>query len=716
MYIVHMNDALYLFKYILELDRKIKTIVHKTHSKSLIDEIYNNLLNTYFINAYNEQKHLASPEKSAVPTSRCADVSQKHLASIISYDEFLINLSLATSGISVLFDNCIIYGQFVYDLLIGKTEQCNEIVVASHDISTRDAFKKYLQLICDDDIFCVYQLNNIKIKVHKKLYTCIQEILLECENNIYGVCFDGVDVIMHPLCHMKLMYNNISDSDIFHIKTDDIESISKYANAVIHNEFKVFEQLLDRITINHIDSYIIDMLYRICIYFDKYEYIDVLFKNKYNPPIDTIFDAIRDDKIKYINLLLKHKINIDVLNSDGFSPIEYALNIYANIVNSESNDVIKQTILLLNKCKYTRNPKWWDLVNGIQIYNINQKSDYDKYIYQDIKESKINSIKQLNNCIVRHLIKFRMVTDLRCFVRHNIKFIDMKDLFNVITESHSSEILNYVEQYIPMSDDLIMIYFELRLYEKIIKIPDKINMENTLNHLIKQNDIKGLVFIFEYIDKTSPKRIYSNGNTLLHLLCIHSNERSDVTLEKSTTPQISYDTFRCLRVLLNYFPESINISNNDGNIPIFLACKSNYINELLLVENSDITKTNSYGDTYLHNIIRNGSIDVLNKVFMCGVIQKNNLIDSINYNNETALILASKLQNQDYCNMLIDYGADLDICDCYGNSIYHYIGLYCLSGINIDTISDKKNFVGLTPTDYIVRHVCNKVSQINTKR
>lgn len=684
MYIVHMNEELYLFKYILELDKKIKTFIHEPHLKSSIDEIYNNLLNTYFINVYNKQNTLTS---------------------LVSYDEFLINLSLATSGISILFDNCVIYGKFVYNMLIGNLEQCDEIVVAPYEISTNDVFKKYLQFICDDDIFNVYQLNNTKIKVHKKLFTCIQEILLECENNIYGVCFDGVDIIMHPLCHMKLMFH-ISDSDII---TDDIVNISKYANTIIYNDINVFEHLIDGSVNRCNNSYIMDMLYRICIYFDKYEYIDILFKNKYNPPIDTIFDAIRDNKIKYINLLLKYKINIDVLNSDGFAPIEYALNIYANTDNLESNDITKQIILLLNKCRYTRNPKWWNLVNSMNIYNINQKSEYDKNIYKDIKENKINSIKLLNNCIIRNLIKFRMMTELRCFVKHNNKFIDIKELFNVITETHSSEILDYIEQFIPISDDLIMLYFELRLYEKIIKISDKINLERTLNHLIKQNDIKGLIFIFEYIDKTSPKKLYSNGNTLLHLLCIHSNERTDVT------PQISYDIFRCLKVLINYFPESINISNNIGNIPIFLACKNNYVNELLLIENSDITKINSYGDTYLHNIIRNGSIDVLNKVLMCGVIQKNNLINIVNHNNETAIILASKLKNQDYCNMLIDYDADLDICDCYGNSIYHYIGLYCLSNINIDTISDKKNYMELTPSDYIIRHVCNKIFPMNVK-
>ena len=677
-----MNDTLHVFKHVLELDMKIKQIVSKTQSKSVIDEIYNNLLNSYFIDAYNEKNQLLS---------------------IISYDDFLINLSLITSGISILFNDCVIYGRFVYNILVGKNEECDEIVVASYNISTRDSFKKYLQLMNDDDIFYVYKLNNIKIKVHKKIYTCIQEILLGCENNIYGVCFDGIDVIMHPLCHMKLMYNNISDSDIFHIKTDDIENISRYANAIVYNKLKVFENLLE--TTTYIDSYIVDMLYRICIYFDKYEYIDSLFKNKYNPPIDTIFDAIKDYKVKYIDLLLKHKINVDVLNCDGFSPIEYALNNYENNINSDSNDSIKQIILLLNKCKYTRNPKWWDLVNGIKIYNVNQKSDYDKCIYQYIKENKIDSIKKLNNCILRNLIKYRMVTELRYFVKHNIKFIDLKELYGNIIESCSSEIMDYIEPFVPMSDDLIMTYFNLRLYEKIIKISGNINIEYILNCLIKSNDIKGLVFIFEYIDKMSSKRIYSNGNTLLHLLCIISNERLDIT------PQISYDTFRCMKVLLNYFPESINVSNNDGNIPIFLSCKNNYVNELLLSENSDVTKRNSLGDTYLHNIIRNGSIDVLNKVFMCGIIQKNNLLDDVNNNNETALILASKIQNQNYCNMLIDYGANLDICDCYGNSIYHYIGLYCLSNVNIDTISDKKNHVGLTPTDYIIRHVCNKVTK-----
>ena len=130
--------------------------------------------------------------------------------------------------------------------------------------------------------------------------------------------------------------------------------------------------------------------------------------------------AIQNNKIQYIELLLKYKINMDVIDENGYSPIEYALNIFIGDKN------IRQIILLLNSCKYTRNPKWWDHINSFGIYNVNPKNDYDKCIYQDINNEKILMIQQLNDCILHNLVKFRMITEIRYFIKHNINFLNIK--------------------------------------------------------------------------------------------------------------------------------------------------------------------------------------------------------------------------------------------------------------------------------------------------
>ena len=67
------------------------------------------------------------------------------------------------------------------------------------------------------------------------------------------------------------------------------------------------------------------------------------------------------------------------------------------------------------------------------------------------------------------------------------------------------------------------------------------------------------------------------------------------------------------------------------------------------------------------------------------------MIDAINNENETPIMLACKLKRQDFCNLLIDNKADLEIADKNGDTIYHYIGLYSLSNVNVDTIICKKN-------------------------
>ena len=673
-----MNDDIEysnIIELICSLDNKIKSLSKSTKRIPEQQVFYDLLRNSYYINIYDYDIH-----------------------NIMSCDEFEMKLALLTKGACMLFDNCIMYGKFIYDMLMGQTNGYVEIYIAPMYANSNIYFDKYMKLSMESDKYYTYTYENIKININKRVYTHISELMCECDctNNI---CFDGENIIAHPLFFLKILLHDTYDIINYN---NGMNGIMKYLNPIVYDDYDTFVTLVNDKRVNDTEK-----IFNTCIYFEKYNYIEYMIKNDMIPNATTIFKAIKYNKFQYIKLLMEQQIDIDVLNNDGFSPIEYAMNMYTNEMHA-GNDVlyIQQIIVLLNKQKYSRNPKWWDLINSIKIYNSEPMCKFDKCMSEKLKNVRGISIRNLNDVIINTMIDNNMVAELLHYITKHFQFINIDNMLKYIQCTNNLNILNYIEHYIPVSNELIKLYFNMQLYDKLVNIIPDIDVEYILFYLVEIFDVKGLVFMFEYIDKLSPKRIFQNGNTILHLLCKNSNN------PESMTPELSHTVLLCLKIILNYNPELVNIKNDDGDTPIFLSNKNNYMNELLIMSDSDLYNINNIGDTYLHNIVRNGSIDVLNKALLCGVVQRNELMDKRNNNNETALILACKMKKQDHCNILINYGANTELCDNFGNSLYHYIALYGLSLIKIDTIRENKNFMGYSPREYIVQNVCNELDSV----
>lgn len=669
--------------------------------------LYNKLVDTE-----NKIKQL-SPEEQ--PDTFGIDVYDKtfHIENIIPQREFMIRLSLATNGLHVIFAECIMYGKFIYDLLTNETSHTENIYIAQYKIKS-ELYHKYLVSTGEDDSFTHYEFNKkysclpVKIYISKKIYLSIAEVLLEPSAS---VCFaqhnhgcDGIYVVMHPICHMHLLYN--IDMNLF----GDVE-MKKYILPIVYNEYKTFVKLLD----DNIPQHIVEVIYKTCLYFDRHEYFGTLLKKKFSPPIDIIYSAITNNKPQYIETLLKHKMNIDVLNANGLSPIEHAIDLITNnnkcsMTNNDKTPLYpnNRLLVLLNSCKYTRNPKWWDNINAYNFFEPTQNTEYDKCVYADIKINNPKTITGLNDCIIRNLIRHNMVTELIQFTKHNIKFMTIQQFINSIIEFNRPEILNYTENVFPITHELICVYFKFQMYEKILACKKHIDFERVFNYIFTEHDINGLVFIFEYFnDCALTSKIFSNGNTLLHLLCMNNNVETSTMCQQEL-----YTIYKCFRILMNYCPQTLNIRNIDGNTPISMACKNNYLTELLINEKCDVTNVNCIGDTYLHTIIRYGTLDVLYKVIVCGVVRENNLITIVNRTHETPLLLACKLRKQELCNVLIDNGADTDTADHFGNTIYHYIGMYGLDKINIKYVANKKNLQNISTEDCIVKYVMNEIKSM----
>lgn len=634
-----------------------------------------------------------------------------NIKNINNYNDFLTKLSLSMHGTYAMFDDCFICGSFIYNLLCEKQhcsqknkDNINEITIFPSIKTDISIFDKYLSYISEDVNFTTYSGYDIVFKISNKKYKSAQEVLLYFVDKENGACFDGNNIIIHPLCFINMMKYELFDENITLDGYDNqrFQCTSKYIKPIMYNDITMFKEIITMQQIHSIPQDAIDSIYNVSLYLKRYDFIDYLLKNNVKPPINTVFDAIRDNQKEYIELLIKYKINIDVLNVDGFSPIEYALNIFRYDEN------IYNLVLLLNNYKYERNPKWWDYVNNIKIYNVTVKNEFDKAVLENIQENNgnISTIEQLNNCLVRNMIKSNMFRELRLFVRKNIKHIDVCTLLQQIIEFQNTKILFYVSQYIPISNELIQTYFDLQVYETLLEIADKdinvFNMTLILNHLIEKCDIKGIIFIFEYIDTSFAKFVFHDGSTLLHRLCTQNQYPEDDLMRLKQ--------IQCFKVLLHYYPESYNIRNDDGDTPLFCACNNSYFTELLLSKEINLIDKNNIGDTYLHKIIRNGSFETLLRLFACGTKNIGNVINEKNKNNETPVLLACKLKKQECCNILINNGADITIPDENENTLYHYISLYGLSKINVDALPEIRNQFGFTPTDYLIQTICDNIN------
>lgn len=435
----------------------------------------------------------------------------------------------------------------------------------------------------------------------------------------------------------------------------------------------------------------IDELYKIFLYFQKYKFIDFLLIKRYYPPNMTVFYAIKNKLIGYLELLKTHKIKLDIIDKNGLTPIEYSIRLYSQ------DKTYYDIVIILNNFKYTRNPKWFDIMMKTKLYNSQPKNKFDETILHNITNHKDTlTIVEINTYILLNLIQDNKIFEMMNYIKQNIKFINFDVILNDITSNHRKEVLHYIENFIPKNNKLFRTYFNLHLYEKILKLMEFIDYDDIMNYLIEKIDLHGVIFLYEYLQKNNGKKIInSNGDTLLHLLCKYYN-----IIENDNY----MDQKKFIQILLNYDQTIVNIKNNQGFTPIFLVHQNNYLTEILLSV-SDINIKINNDETYLHHLVKNGNIHVFNKIFMYQEQWDMNLINMKNNDGETPLILASKMKRQDICNVLIHNKSDIYISDKNGNTIFHYICLFNLTQIYITTIPEIKNHKDETPSNNVIKYI-----------
>lgn len=426
-------------------------------------------------------------------------------------------------------------------------------------------------------------------------------------------------------------------------------------------------------------------LFKICMLLELHDYCNQIISTQKQITSKLIFKVIENDDITYLDLLLKHRnFNFDVLSDDGLTPIEYALRLY-----KDYHKGYLFTVQRLCSIEFTRHPKWYDFVQDTKLFQTNTTSIEELSIFEEIKQTTNKTITNINTFILKYYVKTNQIEQFVKYLKYVQKFFNEQDVLLEIIKCNSKQIASKSFDLFHDKFEVFRIFFKLEMYEDIVNHKKDLDIKETVFQLIRDNDYKGLVFMFEYIDKKCIHLVNESGDNLLHILCSNNSQ--------------SKEHINTFRVLLSYDSELINKVNSSSETPIFHACSNANIIELLLDCKIDMHHKDKNGNTFLHRIVESGTEQVLCKSLMFA----HNILDIRNSQLETPIILATKLQKENFINLLIQNGADVNIADSNGNTVSHYVCQFGLSKVKIN-LTDETNNLGETPTDFIIKKLIDE--------
>jgi hypothetical protein len=305
-----------------------------------------------------------------------------------------------------------------------------------------------------------------------------------------------------------------------------------------------------------------------------------------------------------------------------------------------------------------------NVINNLCIEEIIKKDDGELFV---LYTSKIHMIKKFKTpysksleTIIHLIIKYIPKNIISCLIE-----------LDLLSDYYKYRIILMTEQ---------LQFFDEELLEKIMKkdIDDIMTSEqkNIISKLLIDVINNGLTRSFYIITKLQPKLITTNMDILFDI----ENEKSRDILE----------------IIFKKIPKMVNHKNNNSKTLLMHYSEKGYGNLVLLLLKYKVKyyEVDSNGENFLHYLVRYNQRDVLYNVI--NFVQS--IINDKNDNQETPILLASKLGNEDMFYLLNDNNANLLCSDIYGNMPYHYI---CLNKICIGImIKNIKNKFDLTPKDY----------------
>lgn len=521
-----------------------------------------------------------------------------------------------------------------------------------------------------------------KLVIRKEIY------LYNCGDEKWNDIVDDIDKYMEKdneyiyetkdkkICLIKKKYKSCSQILLQHeyIKRIGWQKGSFYVSSMFMIEFQKHKTLL---TSNFYDP-ILNIPY------DPLSIYLIEEKNQKNP-IKIIEMVDFDELIK-----LSDKAILKIYNSKTL--IELCFDKYVKEKHIILNENLEKMIIYLLNYKFKRDPYFY--AKYIKLYEKNEDlynliCDNRVNIDIDINIDDVNSFECINNNILEYYIKNDMFNEFIDIITSFKIKINKNILSTIITYGSRNVIENMTNLYLQNEQflDSYSFYYLLIMSENC-EIIDFLIDKNIFDVEISVNFIKdiieyGLSDIFIHLvekDKSIISSSFGDNKNILHMI-----------KEKNNYAQI-------INVILNLYPELLNICDKTGETPIIYHMKNKNLKivEHFLKFEPDLTILDNMGNTCIHYLCKYDEPKLLKNILK----KYPELINMPNMKSDYPIIICCKHSNEEMFYIMKNYGADLDVKDEYGNTIYHYI---CANSLCLNmNIKNVQNYFGSTPKDYCV--------------
>jgi hypothetical protein len=360
--------------------------------------------------------------------------------------------------------------------------------------------------------------------------------------------------------------------------------------------------------------------------------------------------------------------------------IELCLDKLVNENNPVFLDQLKQMIGFLGKIEFKRPPHLYAKILKIdelypEIFSY-LKSINTNYLFYNINFKTLNEI---NNHIIYEIIKNddeKIFIDYINYCNYKIK----KTTINIIIKFKSKKIIKLLINNKILDNP--MIYYLILMTEDF-DLLNLINFEfdidiglNYLIDILQNGKTRSFYFLYDK-DPTILNILFDNNKNLLHMVN-YNNNCSDL-----------------IELIIKLKPELLNLKDQNEESPVLYHAKYNHdIIKIFLQYDFDYTIIDGLGNTFIHNLCLNNCPEVL-KMSLKRCLE---LINMPNKKSESPVIICVKNNHENMFYILNGMGCDLNLQDCYGNTVYHYIceNKMCLKMM----IYNRPNYFGFTPFDY----------------
>lgn len=547
-------------------------------------------------------------------------------------------------------ENIIITGPFVRSCLINSlisSVENKNVTIIKELYFYRSCAEQWDQIIDvssfeDKKTEYVFELNDKKIFLIKKKYKHSAHVILQHDYlKRVGYCNGNYYVssmfLIEIQKHLQLLGSKFSDP-ILNIPYDPLE-IYKSKDKDKNHPTKIIE-MSDFDELTKLNK----------------KYLHKQYNNK--TCLELCIDKyMAEEHSVILNQLLQMIVYVSSLGN-----IRRPIILYASL-----SELDKKNIELFNYLKRLDN-----------IYKIEITNEDINY-FSNLKEEKISPIDLVNNFVLEKIIKAQKCDYFEDFLLY-AKIKINKSLIDLVIKHDSEKIAEKIVSEKELDKHLI--YYLIIMSEnfeltKSIDFELDINIAiNYLKEVLSNGKIRSFYFMYE-LDQTILNTLFDDNKNILHVVKQNGNFNNLIDL------------------ITNLKPDLLNLKDTNKETPIMFHSKFNpEIVKNMLEKEFDYTITDSDGNTFLHHLCKKDYPDVLKLALK----RCPELINMPNKKSETPIIISAKNNNENMFYVLQSMGADLEMKDLFGNTVFHYI---CCNSMCLGmAINDNPNYFGLKPSDY----------------